>query len=112
MGTKNIYIDPSFPRFYLTIYQKFLTMDNNNLITLQFSSVVVYTSTYGLILSQRKTKPMIGMLQCPGGQFIDNNETPTRCGQRELYEETALNLDTRILKFVKTFQYGPSPYGH
>ena len=85
---------------------------DNSLIILQFSSVIVYTSTYGLILSQRKMDPMIGMLQCPGGQFIDNNETPVRCGQRELYEETALNIDERRLKFVKTFQYGPSPYGH
>src|SRR5436305_15321319 len=87
-------------------------MNNDNLITLQFSSVVVYTSTYRLILSQQKQNPMKDLLQCPGGQFIDENETPAQCGQHELFEETNLNLDERRLKFVKTFQYGPSPYGH
>src|SRR5436853_1415050 len=112
MRTENIYIDLLFPHLYSGFYLKFLIMDSNNLITLQFSSVVVYTSTYGLILSQRKKKPMKDMFQCPGGQFIDNNETPVQCGQRELFEETNLSLSKERLKFVKTFQYEPSPYSH
>ena len=81
-----------------------------DLVTLQFSTVVLYWGNY-LILSQRKQNPMKDKWQCPGGKFLNENETPLECAKREMFEETGYRtVDDSRYNYVKTVQYGPSAY--
>src|SRR5215211_1895508 len=83
-----------------------------DLVTLHFSTVVVYSENYDLILSQRKQDPMRDKWQCPGGKFLNENETPLECAKRELFKEIGLiTVDNSRYNYEKTIQYGPSAYG-
>src|SRR5215204_1739268 len=83
-----------------------------DLVTLHFSTVVVYSERHDLILSKRKQNPMKNKWQCPGGKFINENETPLECAKRELFEETGLiTVDNSRYNYEKTIQYGPLAYG-
>ena len=108
METKNIYIDLLL---YYIIVDNFINMDVD-LVTLQFSTVVLYDGGNYLIISKRKQNPMKDKWQCPGGKFLNEDETPLECAKREMFEETGYRtVDDSRYNYVKTVQYGPSAYG-
>ena len=47
-----------------------------DLVTLQFSTVVLYYEGNYLIINKRKQNPMKDKWQCPGGKFLNEDETP------------------------------------
>ena len=54
-----------------------------------------------ILLVKRAVPPKKGMLSLPGG-FMETGETPSECGSRELFEETALRVKKSRLMGLET----------
>ena len=75
-----------------------------------YSSNILITGNFEAVVSHRLCEPLQTYIQCPGGK-IEENETPIEAAQRETLQETSLNIDKNRIKYIQTFEYGPSPFG-
>ena len=75
-----------------------------------YSSNILITPNFKIIISFRRVEPLAGYLQCPGGK-IKYKETPRQAARRETFEETDLDLEENRIHYINTYKYSPSPFG-
>ena len=79
-----------------------------------YSSNILITPDFKIIVEGRNMEPMAHHIECPGGK-IEYGETPLQAAKRETeeeaFEEAGLQLEESRIKYINTYEYGPSPFG-